>query len=52
MEELESRIFSEKPNPVDVTIIDAMFLLHLWKDLPATYQQRYHAHMPTHTPQV
>ena len=37
MEELESRIFSEKPNHVDVTIIDAMFLLHLWKDLPATF---------------
>ena len=25
MEELESRIFNEKPNHVDVTIIDAMF---------------------------
>ena len=37
MEELESRIFSEKPNHVDVTIIDAMFFLHLWKDLPATF---------------
>ena len=37
MEELESRIFSEKPNHVDVIIIDAMFFLHLWKDLPATF---------------
>ena len=37
MEELESRIFSEKPNHVDVTITDAMFFLHLWKDLPATF---------------
>ena len=37
MEELESRIFSEKLNHVDVTIIDAMFFLHLWKDLPATF---------------
>ena len=36
MEELESRIFSDKPNHVDVIIIDAMFFLHLWKDLPAT----------------
>ena len=37
MEELESRIFSEKANHVDVTIIDAMFFLHLWKDLPAAF---------------
>ena len=37
MGELESRIFSEKTNHVDVTIIDAMFFLHLWKDLPATF---------------
>ena len=37
MEELESRIFSEKPNLVDVIIIDAMFFLHLWKDLAATF---------------
>ena len=37
MEELESRIFSEKPNHVDVTIINAMFFLHSWKDLPATF---------------
>ena len=37
MEELESRIFSEKPNHVDVTSIDAMFFLHLWKDVPATF---------------
>ena len=37
MEELESRIFSEKPNRVDVTIIDAMFFLHLWKDVTATF---------------
>ena len=37
MEELESRIFSEKPNHVDVTIIDAMIFLHLWKGLPATF---------------
>ena len=37
MEELESRIFSEKTNHVDITIIDAMFFLHLWKDLPATF---------------
>ena len=37
VEELESRIFSEKPNHVDVTITDAMFFLHLWKDLPATF---------------
>ena len=37
MEELESRIFSEKPNHVDVIIIDAMFFLHLWKDLPTTF---------------
>ena len=37
MEELESRIFSEKANHADVTIIDAMFFLHLWKDLPATF---------------
>ena len=29
MEELEFRIFSEKPTHVDVTIIDAMFFLHL-----------------------
>ena len=29
LEELESRIFSEKPNNVDVTIIDVMFFLHL-----------------------
>ena len=37
MEESKSRIFSEKPNHVDVIIIDAMFFLHLWKDLPATF---------------
>ena len=37
MEELESRIFSEKPSHVDVIIIDAMFFLHLQKDLPATF---------------
>ena len=37
MEELESRIFSEKPNHVYVTSIDAMFFLHLWKDVPATF---------------
>ena len=37
MEELQSRIFSEKPNHMDVTITDAMFFLHLWKDLPATF---------------
>ena len=37
IEELESRIFSEKSNHVDVTIIDVMFFLHLWKDLPATF---------------
>ena len=37
MEELESRIFSEIPNHVDVTIIDAMFFLYLWKDPPATF---------------
>ena len=37
MEESESRIFSEKSNHVDVMIIDAMFFLHLWKDLPATF---------------
>ena len=37
MEELESRISSEKPNHVDVIIIDAMFFLHLWKNLPATF---------------
>ena len=37
MEELESRIFSEKANHVDVIIIDVMFFLHLWKDLPATF---------------
>ena len=37
MEELESRIFSEKPNHGDVIIIDAMFFLHLWKDLPTTF---------------
>ena len=36
MEELESRIFSEKPNHVDITTIDVMFFLHLWKDLPVT----------------
>ena len=37
MEELEARIFSEKPNYVDVTIIAAMFFLHLSKDVPATF---------------
>ena len=37
MEELESRIFIEKPNHVDVTIIDAMFFLQLWRDLPAAF---------------
>ena len=37
MEELESRVFSGKPNHVDVTIIDAMFFLHLWKYVPATF---------------
>ena len=37
MEELESRIFNEKTNHVDVTIVDAMFFLYLWKDLPATF---------------
>ena len=37
MEELESRIFNEKPNHVDAIIIDAMFFLRLWKDLPATF---------------
>ena len=37
MEELESRIFSEKPNHEDIAIIDAMFFLHLWKDVPATF---------------
>ena len=37
MEELEYRISSEKPNHVDVIIIDAMFFLHLWKNLPATF---------------
>ena len=37
MQELEPRIFSEKPNHVDVIIIDAMFFLHLWKDLPETF---------------
>ena len=37
MEELQSRIFSEKPNHVDVTVTDVMFFLHLWKDLPATF---------------
>ena len=37
MEELESRIFSEKPNHVDVTIINAMFFLHLWKHVLATF---------------
>ena len=36
-EKLESRIFSKKPNHVDVTIIDAMFFFHLWKDLPVTF---------------
>ena len=37
IEELESRTFSKKSNHVDVTIIVAMFFLHLWKDLPATF---------------
>ena len=37
IEELESRIFNEKTNHVDVTIVDAMFFLYLWKDLPATF---------------
>ena len=37
MEELESRIFREKPNHGNVTIIDAMFFLHQWKDLPAAF---------------
>ena len=37
MEESESRIFSEKPNHVGVIIIDAIFFLHLWKDLPANF---------------
>ena len=37
MEKVESRIFSEKLNHVDVTITDAMFFLHLWKDLPAKF---------------
>ena len=43
LEELESRIFSEKSNHVDVTITDAIFFItdaiffHLWKNLPATF---------------
>ena len=37
MEELDSRIFSEKPNHVDVSIIDVMFFRLLWKDLSATF---------------
>ena len=37
MEELESRILSEKPNHVDVTITDVMFFLYLWKELPAFF---------------
>ena len=37
MEESESRIFSEKLNHVSVIIIDAIFFLHLWKDLPANF---------------
>ena len=37
MEELEPRSFSDKPNHVDVIIIDPMFFLHLWKDISATF---------------
>ena len=50
LEELESRIFSEKSNHVDITITDAIFFItdaiffitdaiffHLWKNLPATF---------------
>ena len=37
MEELQSRIFSENPNHMDVTIIEEMFFLHLWKELPLTF---------------
>lgn len=37
MKNLESRIVSEPPVSVDVTIIDAMFFLHLYQNLPATF---------------
>ena len=38
MEELEPRIFSEKTNHANVSIIDATNTLHLWKNLPATFR--------------
>ena len=38
MEELEPRIFNEKTNHADVSIIDATNTLHLWKNLPATFR--------------
>ena len=42
MEGFESGIFSEKPKHVDVTIIDTMFFLCLWKDLPAIFGTNIH----------
>ena len=39
LQELEKRVKSTSPSHIDVTIIDAMFFLHLLFDLPQTFGQ-------------
>ena len=37
MKHLETKVVSQPPLSIDVTIIDAMFFLHLYQNLPATF---------------